>query len=114
MDLSHHRLNSFSEIDALVDKIGAEKFYQYQDAVFNIISKLSPGQTYNVLENVKSENQGVFIKCVCIYIIRTKGECNVIPSDDYTFVKGITPFNEGKLTKKNENNKKSWYREKSK
>ena len=96
MNLYKHRLNAFYEIEALIAKIGNEKFSKYRDAVFIILNKLKPNEVYNITERVKAANHGVFIKCVCLYMIETGGCCNVMLSNDYTKVIGIQSFNDSK------------------
>ena len=104
MNLSHYRLDNLTEIDLLVDKIGVVKFYQYQENVFKLLASISPEQKYSILENIRQENQEVFIKCVCVYIIRTTGDCNVELSNDYTSIKGIEPFNKQKRNEESKQN----------
>jgi hypothetical protein len=99
-DLSKYRLNSIQEIDAIAEKIGEVKFYAYYDTVRIIIKNLQPGAFYDIVANVRPENIEVFIKCVCLYIRRTAGDCNFVLSDDYTKVKGIQSFNAGRAKMK--------------
>jgi hypothetical protein len=91
-----HRLNSLSEIDELVSRIGAIEFYSYQEIVFKILSALRPGNIYDIAGNIRPENIGIFIKCACVYMIKTAGDCNIVFSDDYSRIKGIQSFNTGR------------------
>ena len=93
-NLSKHRLNAFYEIEAIIAKIGAEKFDRYREAVFALLAKIRMSERYNILEQVKVANHGVFVKCVCMYILSTVGNCNVMFSDDYTQIIGIQSFND--------------------
>lgn len=92
--------NSLSEIDELVARIGAEKFYSYQENVFRILAGLQPGHIYDIAGRIRSENIRVFIKCACLYIIRSGGDCNIEFSADYSRIKGIQPFNAGQQAMK--------------
>jgi hypothetical protein len=94
-DLSKYRLNSLTEIDEIVTRIGIDKFYNYKQSVFAIIYGLPEGGYYDITSNVRRENYGVFIKLVCLYIMLTGENCNVVLLDDYTKVKGIQSFNAG-------------------
>ena len=95
-NLSKHRLNDFYEIEAIIAKIGAEKFDRYREAVFALLTKIRMSEIYNILEQVKVANHGVFVKCACMYILSTAGNCNVMFSDDYTKVIGIQSFNDSR------------------
>ena len=92
MNLSKHRLNAFYEIEAIMERIGAEKFDRYRKSVFELLKKIKISESYIITEQVKPANQGVFIKCVCMYIISTEGNCNVMFSDDYTRIIGVQSF----------------------
>jgi hypothetical protein len=92
--LEKYLLQSLADLDEFTNKIGHEKFYPYQDRVFQILSKMHPGNTYNIIENIRSENREIFVKCVCVYMRRMKGDCNVQFTDDYTSIKGIESFNQ--------------------
>jgi hypothetical protein len=91
-----HRLESLLAIEELIALIGAEKFYRYQETVFQKLSSLQPGEVFDIAGNVRTENIEVFIKCACMYIVRTSGDCNIVFSDDYRKIKGICSFNAGR------------------
>lgn len=92
-NLSVHRLKSVSEIMALIETIGLKKFNSYLNTVYTLMQGLLPGDVFKIEEKVRRENQGVFIKVVCLYILETKGECNVELSNDWDSVIGIQTMN---------------------
>ncbi|GHU80120.1 hypothetical protein FACS1894145_5820 [Bacteroidia bacterium] len=93
-DLSKYALKSFSNFEELFSQISPKKLFEYREAVFNICRELKPGQIYNIAESVRIENQEVFVKCVCSYIMIHGADCNVLFTDDYASVKGVKSFNE--------------------
>lgn len=91
--LAKYRLNSLAEIESICMKIGQDKFAAYKDTVYNLLRDMQPGNVFSVLDKVKPTNQEVLIKVVCLYMIETAGDCNVILSDDYTHIRGVVSFN---------------------
>lgn len=91
-DLSHYRLNSYSEIIDLQHRIGDKKFYKYLNTVYTTAEGIKIGQLYTIEKEVKMANRNIFIKCVCLYMIDTGSRCNVEFSNDYSSVRGIQSF----------------------
>ncbi|MDR1981349.1 MAG: hypothetical protein LBQ39_07010 [Tannerellaceae bacterium] len=96
-DLSVHRLNSFTELDAICEKIGKEKFHCYRELVYSQLGSLPAGILFSVVDKVRVENQEVFIKMACLYMSETEGNCNIEFTGDYTKIKGIRSFNQEKM-----------------
>lgn len=110
--LIKYRLNSLTEIEAIRLKIGNDKFATYQATVNKLLRAMQPGNVFSIPDKVKPANQEVFIKVVCLYMIETAGDCNVILSDDYTHIRGVVSFNaeiksQQEYSELHKNNKKS-------
>lgn len=110
--LAKYRLNSLAEIEALRLKIGQKKFITYQATVYKLLRDMQPGNVFSIPDKVKPANQDVFIKVVCLYMLETAGDCNVILSDDYTRIRGVVSFNaeiksQQEYNELHKNNKKS-------
>jgi len=91
-DLSHYRLNSYSEIIDLQHRIGNDKFYKYLNMVYALAGGITIGQMYPIEQHVKTANRNIFIKCVCLYMIETGSRCNIEFTNDYSSVRGIQPY----------------------
>lgn len=92
-DLSRYRLNSISELDSISAKIDQGKFLKYKESVYNMLLNLREGECFDIVLKIRAENQEIFIKCVCCYMIEMRGDCNIIFSDDFSMIKGVVPFN---------------------
>lgn len=91
-DLSHLRLNTYSEIINLQHRIGNDKFCKYLNMVYHLAKGITVGQLYHIEQHVKTVNRNIFIKCICLYMIETKSLCNVEFSTDYSSIRGIQSF----------------------
>lgn len=91
MDLSQYRLNHTKELADLAEKLG-DRFDPFFKAVYKLIDKLEEGESFDIKTNVHQENQELFIKCVCFYILdnnRTRGQFDawVELSNDYRYIR---------------------------
>ena len=89
MDLSAYKLNNTKEIAELVEKYG-ERFGHFMDSVYRVLDNLQVGEKFDVVGKVHAENQELFIKCACFYIIdknrcRNKFDSWIEAGNDYTF-----------------------------
>lgn len=91
-DLSHYRLNTYSEIIDLKHRIGNDKFNKYLNTVYALVEGITIGQSYPIEQHVKTANRKIFIKCVCLYIIETGSLCNIEFTNDYSSIFGIQSF----------------------
>lgn len=91
-DLSHYRLNTYSEIIDLQHRIGNDKFYKYLNMVYALAAGITIGQLYPIEQHVKTANRNIFIKCICLYIIETGDMCNIEFTNDYSSIRGTQSF----------------------
>lgn len=103
-NLSQYRLTDFSEILKLRDAIGMERFDAYASYVYTFLAKFNDGDSFDISDNIKATNIPVFVKLTCQYMIDTKADCNIIFSDDFGVIKGVTSYNQciGEIIKSGE------------
>lgn len=94
-DLSTYRLNSECEFITLYKSIPLEKLNAYKERVFKLLGALQEKEYFDIVKNIRVENQEVFIKCVCLYIIQTGADCNVEFTDNFLQLRGIQSYNAG-------------------
>lgn len=68
-NLSQYRLTDLSELQPFKEKMGEREFYKLAFAIYKRLFTMRPGESYNILKKVVPENQEVFIKIACCYII---------------------------------------------
>ena len=89
MDLSRYRLNETKELMELKEKYG-DRFDLFFKKVFQCLDNLKEGEVFDVLTNVCPENQELFIKIGCFYVItesRKTFDSWVEASNDYRHFK---------------------------
>lgn len=71
---SLHRLNKEEDLkpyytQTFATKTGAITFWQYAERLYNKITMMVPGETYEVDDLVTEDNRDVFIKLICSYMM---------------------------------------------
>lgn len=84
MNLSVHRLNNMSQLDKYLEKDKINEYIEFKDKVFKALDKLEVGHFYNIPKQVPEDQQDLFIKICCLYILSHYKE--YIFSDDYTLI----------------------------
>lgn len=84
MDLSIHRLNNTSQLDRYMEKDKINEYIEYKDKIFKSLDNLKVGHFYNIPKQVPEDQQDLFIKICCLYILSHYKD--YIFSDDYTLI----------------------------
>jgi len=99
MDLSIHKLHSFSELVELRNK-DKDRFDRYTNTVYTILQTMTPEESFNVVAKVAESSRPMFIKVVCMAI--SEGY-NLEFSEDFKIVRMLKPIEPIKInTKKDE------------
>lgn len=64
-----YRTESFEELEAYRDKVGHDVWRDMEVKVFQALEILQPGRFYDISRQVKEEQQELFVKCCCVYIL---------------------------------------------
>lgn len=71
MDLSHHRLLSYTDdtwIKEYIAKMGEKNLYEYKNKVYKQLYNLQVGQSISIVKWVTPENYDLFIKIACCFM----------------------------------------------
>jgi len=112
LPLASYRLNTYSELECLIAKMGAENYFPYREMVYSTLLKIKPGESFILRKQVKKENLELFIKISCLYMLETGMNCNIIFSDDYTIIRGIFPYEKDNTGRNNYNKLQNKYKRK--
>lgn len=69
-NLKKYKLITMDWIDEYIKKLGLEGYCDFESRVNKALDQLRPGRYYNIIEDVKEEDQELFIKLCCMYIIQ--------------------------------------------
>lgn len=90
MDLNEYALHERSEIEAIRQKVGTERFEAFKKATFNTLRMISIGERFPIEERVSRNNIPAFMKIACLYILETGSDCNIdIIGSESNIIKGI-------------------------
>lgn len=91
INLTKHRPTNNKWVEEYGERMGWDALVTYQQKVFKALDKLAPGKHYNILKEVRPENQDLFIKSCCSYIQNCP---HIVMSDDYSRVEHIKGYYE--------------------
>lgn len=67
-NLKKYKLITMDWIDEYIEKLGLEEYCNFERRVNIALDKLRPGRYYDIVIDVKEEDQELFIKFCCCYI----------------------------------------------
>ena len=70
-----YKTESIAELEAYRDRIGHDVWRDMEVKVFQALEVLQPGRFYDVSRQVKEEQQELFVKCCCVYILEQTADC---------------------------------------
>lgn len=70
-----YRPASFLELECYRDRIGYETWHEMEAKVFLALDNLQPDNFYDISKQVKEEQQELFVKCCCAYILEQAPDC---------------------------------------
>ncbi|MEG1006557.1 MAG: hypothetical protein RSO15_09800 [Bacteroides sp.] len=79
-NLSHYKMISMDWIEDYIQRLGIDKFCDFEKRVNLALDKLRPGRYYEISTSVQVADQELFIKFCCCYITQHP---HYEMSDDY-------------------------------
>lgn len=86
-DLSSFRLTSMSELEPFKEKMGQRAFFRYSIRVYEQLYQIPPDRPFIVNHYVKRQNQDLFIKIACVFMIDYPGFIQF--NNDFTQIKNV-------------------------
>lgn len=84
MNYFNLRLNSESQLNPYIQKMGWPQFKAYMERVYNKIESMKPGDRFRIDDLVVEENRDLFIKLLCLFVIM-HGTATYYFSNEYTW-----------------------------
>lgn len=88
-NLKQYRINTISEYMEVVNRFNASQ-QEYYDTLKKYLDELPAGGNFDIAANIPETLHKLFVKCVCIYILRDISG-SVEFSDDYLTVRKRKP-----------------------
>lgn len=89
VDLKQYRINTICEYMEVVNRFNVSQ-REYYDALKKYLDELPSGVNFDIVANIPENLYKLFVKCVCIYILRDLSG-SVEFSDDYLIVRKRKP-----------------------
>lgn len=88
-NLKQYRINTISEYMEVVNRFNASQ-QEYYDTLKKYLDELPAGGNFDIVANIPENLHKLFVKCVCIYILRDISG-SVEFSEDYLTVRKRKP-----------------------
>lgn len=78
-------MTDYGWVESYKSKMGDAQFRDYLNSVYRQLITLHPGQYFDIVKNVRSENYELFVKICCLFIV--EGHSNYEFFGNYTKIK---------------------------